>query len=50
LRNFFDAIRGKGKLNCPGEVGYETTVAVLRANEAIKQGKRLDFAPEDFKV
>jgi len=50
LENFFDAIRGKAKLNCPGEVGYETAVAVLKANEAIEQGKKLNFKPEDFKV
>jgi predicted dehydrogenase len=52
LRNFFDAIRsnGKVKLNCPGEVGYETAVAVLKANEAIEKGEILRFTPEDFKV
>ena len=48
LENFFDAIRGKAKLNCPGEVGYETAVAVLKANEAIEEGKKLNFKPEDF--
>jgi len=50
LENFFDAIRGKAELNCPGEVGYETAVAVLKANEAIEEGKKLNFKPEDFKV
>lgn len=50
LKNFFDAIRGKAELNCPGEVGYETAVAVLKANEAIEGGKKLNFKPEDFKV
>ncbi|MHC4475411.1 MAG: Gfo/Idh/MocA family protein [Planctomycetota bacterium] len=52
LKNFFDAIRSNGKigLNCPGEVGYETAVAVLKANEAIEKGEILRFAPEEFKV
>jgi predicted dehydrogenase len=50
LKNFFDRIRGKAKLSCPGEVGYETAVAVLKANEAIKQGKKLDFDTQDYKV
>jgi predicted dehydrogenase len=50
LENFFDAVRGKAKLTCPAEVGYETAVAVLRANEAVEAGKRLNFKPEDFKV
>lgn len=48
LENFFDAIRGTATLNCPGEVGYETVVTVLKINEAIEAGRRLEFKPEDF--
>ena len=36
LQNFFDAIRGKAKLNCPAEEAYQTAVAVLKVNEAIE--------------
>jgi predicted dehydrogenase len=50
LENFFDTIRGKAKLNCPAEVGYETAVTVLKVNDAVAAGKRLDFKPEDFVV
>jgi len=50
LSNFFDAIRDKAKLNCPGEVAFKTAVTVLKINEAIKTGKKLTFKPEDFKV
>jgi predicted dehydrogenase len=50
LDNFFDAIRGKAKLNCPAEVGYETAVSVLKVNDAIEAGRRLEFKPEEFKV
>ncbi len=50
LQNFFDAIRGKAKLNCPGEEGYRTAVAVLRANEAIQKGIKVKFKEADFKV
>ena len=50
LENFFDAVRGKAKLNCPAEIGYETAVTVLRVNEAVATGKKLNFKPEDFKV
>ncbi|HEV3485048.1 MAG TPA: hypothetical protein VG106_06555, partial [Vicinamibacterales bacterium] len=50
LQNFFDAVRGKAKLNCPAEVAYETAVAVLKVNEAIEAKSRLSFKPEDFKV
>jgi hypothetical protein len=50
LQNFFDAVRGKGKLNCPSEVAYETAVAVLKVNDAIEAKSRLSFKPEDFKI
>ena len=50
LQNFFDAVRGKAKLNCPAEVAYETAVAVLKVNEAIESRSRLSFKPEEFKV
>jgi hypothetical protein len=48
LENFFDAIRGKAKLNCPGPVGLATAVSVLRVNEAMVSGKAWDFDPKDF--
>ncbi|RKY11772.1 MAG: gfo/Idh/MocA family oxidoreductase [Planctomycetota bacterium] len=50
LENFFDAIRGRAVLNCPAEIGYETAVAVLKINEAVEAGRKLEFKPEDFKV
>ena len=51
LVNFFDAIRDKNvKLNCPAEIGYETAVMVLKVNEAVAAGKKLDFKPEEFHV
>ncbi len=52
LENFFEAVRtnGKTKLNCPAEVGYETAVMVLKVNEAVAAGRKLEFKPEDFKV
>ncbi len=50
LENFFDAIRGKAKLNCPAEVGYETAVTVLKVNDAVEAARRLDFKPEEFKA
>ena len=50
LENFFHAIRGTEKLNCPSEVGYETAVSILRVNEAVPAEKKLTFSPEEFKV
>jgi predicted dehydrogenase len=50
LENFFDAIRGKARLTCPAEVGYETAVTVLKVNEAVEAGRKLGFSPQDFVV
>ncbi len=50
LENFFNAIRGKEELNCPVEVGYETAVAVLKVNEAIKAKREVKFSPNEFKI
>ena len=50
LQNFFDTVRGKAKLNCPAEIGYESAVSVLKVNEAIEAGSRLAFKPEDFRM
>ncbi len=50
LENFFNAIKGKEKLNCPAEVGYESAATVLKVNEAVEAGKSLEYKPEEFKV
>ena len=50
LENFFDAIRGKAKLNCPEDIGYETAVTVLKVNEAVEAGRRLVFRRGEFEV
>jgi hypothetical protein len=50
LENFFDAIRGKAELNCPAQIGYETAVTVLKVNDAVAAGRKLEFKPTDFEV
>ena len=50
LENFFDAIAGKAALNCPAEVGYETAVAVLKVNEAVQAGRKLEFKPDEIAI
>ncbi len=50
LQNFFDAVRGNARLNCPAEIGYETAATVLKVNEAVEANRRLPFNGEDFKV
>ena len=50
LKNFFNAVRGREKLNCPAEIGYETAVAVLKVNQAVKAGRKLKFKADEFHV
>lgn len=50
LKNFFDAVRGEAKLNCPAEIGYESAIAVLKVNEAVEAAKKLELKPEEFEV
>jgi predicted dehydrogenase len=50
LENFFDAIRGKAKLNCPPQVAYETAVTVLKVNEAVEAARKLNFKEEEFRA
>ncbi len=50
LANFFDSIRGSAKLNCPGDIAFATAAMVLKVNEAVAAGKKLEFKPDDFKI
>jgi predicted dehydrogenase len=50
LLNFFNAVLGREKLNCPAEEAYETAVQVLKVNEAIATGQPVIFKEEDFKT
>ncbi|MDP7287860.1 MAG: Gfo/Idh/MocA family oxidoreductase [Phycisphaerae bacterium] len=52
LHNFFDAVRinDRKSLNCPGEIGYETAVAVLAVNDAVKSQKKIEFTHDQFEV
>lgn len=50
LENFFDAVRGKGKLNSDGEHSYKSEVAIFRVNEAVGARKMIDFTPSDYEI
>ncbi|MFO8014520.1 MAG: Gfo/Idh/MocA family oxidoreductase [Phycisphaerae bacterium] len=50
LRNFFDAVRGRGDLACPAEVGYETAVQVLKVHEALQAQAPVTLGEEDYRV
>jgi predicted dehydrogenase len=50
LENFFRAIREGAPLSCPPEVAYETAVAVLKANLAVRERRQIDLAPDDYRA
>ncbi len=50
LENFFDAVRSGTPLNCPAELAYESAVAVIKANEAVRARRITEFRPEQFKA
>ncbi len=50
LENFFDAARNGTPLNCPAELAFESCVAVLTTNEAVKARRMVEFKPEEFKA
>ncbi|HEX2694488.1 MAG TPA: Gfo/Idh/MocA family oxidoreductase [Acidobacteriota bacterium] len=50
LENFFGAVRNGTPLSCPADVAYESAVAVLKVNEAVKTRSMIRFRPEQFKA
>ncbi|HSA95163.1 MAG TPA: Gfo/Idh/MocA family oxidoreductase [Acidobacteriota bacterium] len=50
LENFFDAVRNGAPLNCPAELAYESCVAVLKTNDAVRDRRVLEFRPEQFRA
>lgn len=50
LENFFSAVRNGTPLSCPAGIAYESAVAVLKVNEAVKNRSLIRFRPEQFKA
>lgn len=50
LENFFDAVRLGTPLSCPADLAFESCVAVLNTNDAVKARRLLEFRPEQFKA
>ena len=50
LENFFNAIKGKGKLNCPGDEAFASEYVIHKANEAIVAGKKIDITEAETKA
>jgi predicted dehydrogenase len=47
LENFFSAMRGTAKLNCPADEAFASEYVIHKANEAIAAQKTLFIAPEE---
>jgi predicted dehydrogenase len=46
LENFFKAVRGEAKLNCPADEAFGSEYVIFKASEAVDTGKRIEIAPE----
>ncbi len=50
LENFFAAVRGTAKLNCPADEAFSSEYVIHKANEAIVAQKKLSISPEEVKA
>ena len=50
LENFFNAIRGKAKLNCPGDEAFRSEYVIHKANEAILTQKVIPITKEEVEA
>jgi hypothetical protein len=50
LENFFNAIRGKTKLNCPGDEAFRSEFVIHKANEAVSAQKRIEITPQEVEA
>jgi predicted dehydrogenase len=50
LENFFNAIRGTAKLNCPADEAFGSEYIIHKANDAINAQTRLEITPEEVRI
>ena len=50
LENFFNAIRGTAKLNCPADEAFTSEYVIHRANDAVAAEKKLLITNEEVKA
>ncbi len=50
LENFFNAIRGTAKLNCPADEAFRSEYVIHKANEAIPAEKRIAISKEEVEA
>jgi predicted dehydrogenase len=50
LENFFNAIRGTAKLNCPGDEAFSSEYVIHKANDAVAAQTRLAITAEEVRA
>lgn len=50
LENFFNAIRGTAKLNCPADEAFRSEYVIHKANESIAAQKRIEITPQEVEA
>ena len=50
LENFFNAIRGTAKLNCPADEAFRSEYVIHKANEAVAAQKRIEITPQEVEA
>jgi hypothetical protein len=50
LENFFDAVRGKGKLNCDARHAFESEAAIFWVNPSALERRPIDLTSEHLSV
>ncbi|MGD0744792.1 MAG: hypothetical protein ABSA45_06520 [Verrucomicrobiota bacterium] len=50
LENFFNAVRGKAKLNCPGDEAFRSEYIIHKANDAIPAQTRIAITPQEVEA
>jgi len=50
LENFFQAIRGQAKLNCPADEAFVSEIAIFKAIEAVVSKKMITIQPADYQI
>jgi hypothetical protein len=50
LENFFNAIRGTAKLNCPGDEAFKSEYVIHKANDAVGAEKKLLITSEEVEA
>jgi hypothetical protein len=50
LENFFNAVRGTAKLNCPADEAFSSEYVIHKANEAIAAQKQISITAEEVRA